>query len=119
MHDAYEQSQAAKVSDDGTAGNTVPPAPKFKRVLLEDEPSKKRRRTGHVSHKTSADDRHELLQSDEDEAAAQEPARPLKSKSGTQTSGGAEAKELRRSTRVTSKRDDDGYAGSETSRGQL
>ena len=121
MRDAYEQSQKAKVTGDGSTGNTVPPAPNLKRVLLEDEPSKKRRRTGYVSHKTSADDGHELLQSELDEAASQAPTQPLKSanknkksKSDSHASGGAEAKELRRSTRVKSKHDEDGYAGSET-----
>ena len=120
VRDAYEQTQAAKVSDYRGAGDTVPPAPNLKRVLLEDEPAKKRRRTGDVSHKTSADDGHELLQTD-DEAASQAPTQPLKSanknkrsKPNSQASGGAEAQGLRRSARAKSNRDDDGYAGSET-----
>ena len=115
MRDAYEQTQTVKGSDNRGAGQTVPPVPNLKRVLLEDEPAKKRRRTGHVSHQTSADDGHELLQSDTDEPHPLKSAnKNKKSKPNTHASGGAGAKELRRSSRVQAKQDDDGYAGSET-----
>ena len=53
VRDAYEQTQAAKGSDYRGTGDTVPLAPNVKRVLLEEEPAKKRQQTGDVSHKTS------------------------------------------------------------------
>ena len=115
VREACEQAQTAKGSDYRDAGQTVSPAPNLKRVLLDGEPAKKRRRTGHVSHKTSEDDGHEITQSDTDEPHPLQSAnKNKKSKSNTQASGGAEAKELRRSSRMQAKKDDNGYAGSET-----
>ena len=115
MREACEQAQTAEGSDYRDAGQTVSPAPNLKRVLLDGEPAKKRRRTGHVSHKTSEDDGHEISQSDTDEPHPLQSAnKNKKSKSNTQASGGAEAKELRRSSRMQAKKDDNGYAGSET-----
>ena len=98
VREACEQAQTAKGSDYRDAGQTVSPAPNLKRVLLDGETAKKRRRTGHVSHKTSEDDGHEISQSDTDEPHPLQSAnKNKKSKSNTQASGGAEAKELRRS----------------------
>ena len=123
VQDAHEKLKATPVKSNGSAGNTVPPAPNLKRVLLTDEPSTKKRRTGHVSQKTPAEDGNVLLQSEVDEAASQAPTRPLKSKtnkrdkqskSGSQASGGEDKTAPRRSKGVKPSQKDDRYVGSET-----